>query len=136
MVPLPPATQSNIVDHESNVLSAYNTILDFERNAKTSKDALHARILGYLILNAPSIDARHEVIRVIDLYSQTHYTLSGLGQYFLDHFIRPCELSTRIIRRNELNGNFQSRNAKNIHQAQALRKIPALLHSMKRIWIC
>jgi len=134
MIPLPPATQSNIVDLGPNVLSAYDVILDFERNAKTSKDALHARILGYLILHAPSNDARHEVIRVIDLCSQTHDTLSGLGQYFLDHFIHPCELSTRITWQNELNRNFQSRNSKNIRQY--LRKIPALLHLMKRTWIC
>ena len=98
MVFLPPVTQSNIVDHEPNILSASNIILDFERNAKTSKDALHARILGYLILYAPSIDALYEMVRVVDLCSQTHDTLSGLGQYFLDHFIHPCELSTRIIR--------------------------------------
>jgi len=54
-VPLPPVEQTNIVDDEPNVLGAYNVILDFERNAKTNKDALHARILGYLILHAPSI---------------------------------------------------------------------------------
>src|SRR6267142_97744 len=94
MVSLPPVTQSNIVDHEPNILSASNIILDFERNAKTSKDALHARILGYLILYAPSIDALYEMVRVVDLCSQTHDTLPGLGQYFLDHFIHPCELST------------------------------------------
>jgi len=81
---LPPATQPNIADHEPNVLSAYNTILEFERNAKTRRDALHARILGYLILLAPSIDVLNEMVKVVDLCSQTHDTLSGLGQYFLD----------------------------------------------------
>ena len=67
MVSLPPAKQTSIGDDEPNVLTAYNTILDFERNAKTNKDALHARILGYLILHAPSTHARHEMARVTDL---------------------------------------------------------------------
>ena len=41
--------------YEPNVLSAYNTTLDFERNGKTSKGALLAIILCILILNAPSM---------------------------------------------------------------------------------
>lgn len=133
MVSLPPATQSNIADLGPNALCAFNGILDFERNVKTSKDALHARMIGYLILHAPSSDARHEVIRVIDLCNQTHDTLSGLGQYLLDHFIRPCELSIRITWRNELNRNFQSSNSKNTRQS--FQKIPVLLHAMMRRWV-
>jgi hypothetical protein len=81
-VPLPPVEQTNIVNDEPNVLGAYNVILDFEHNAKTNKDALHARILGYLILHAPSIHARHEMVRVIRSCGQNQDTLSELGECF------------------------------------------------------
>jgi hypothetical protein len=96
MVSLPPAKQTNIGDHEPNVLSAYNVILDFEHNAKTDNDALHARILGYLILHAPSIHARHEMVRVIHSCEQNHETLSELGQHFINFFIRPCKSLTSV----------------------------------------
>src|SRR5579863_6987343 len=94
MVSLPTAKEANIGDHEPNVLSAYNVILKFELNAKTDKEALHARILGYLILHVPSIHARHEMVRVIHSCGQKHDALSELGQHFLDYFIRPCRFST------------------------------------------
>ena len=102
MLPLPPpvalplAEQTNMVDDEPHVLGAYNIILDFERNAKTNKDVLHARILGYLILHAPSIHARHEMVRVIHSCGQNHDTLSELGESFFYLYIRPCKLSTGI----------------------------------------
>jgi uncharacterized protein YraI len=38
-VSLPPVTQSNVVNHEPSVLSAYNATFDFERNAETSSHA-------------------------------------------------------------------------------------------------
>jgi hypothetical protein len=96
MTALPPAGSEQVGNLEPNALSAYNFCLDFEcaAAAKTDIDAIRARVLGYLILHAPSIHARHEVIKVIHSCAQKYDTLSELGQYFIDSFIRPCKLFT------------------------------------------
>ncbi len=55
MTALPPANPRQIGDLEPNALGAYNVYLDFERDAKTDDDTwIRARLLGYLILHAPS----------------------------------------------------------------------------------
>ena len=95
MTALPPAGSEKVGNLEPNALSAYNICLDFERDAaaKTDIDAIRrARVLGYLILYAPSIRARHEVTNAIHSCAQKYDTLSELGQYFMDYFIRPCRL--------------------------------------------
>ncbi len=79
---------------EPNALSAYNVCLDFERDTKIDDDAIRARVLGYLILHAPSLHARHQVIKVIHLCAQNYDSLSELGQSFINYFIRPCNLFT------------------------------------------
>jgi len=96
MTALPPAGSEKVGNLEPNALSAYNVCLDFERAAasKTDIDTLRARVLGYLIIYAPSIHAHHEVIKMIHSCSQQYDTLSELGRYFVDYFIRPCKLFT------------------------------------------
>ncbi|SRR5216683_2835063 len=94
MTALPPADPRQISNLEPNALRAYRVCLDFERDAKTDNDAIRARVLGYLILHAPSIHAHHEVIKVIHSCAQKYDTLSELGQNFIDYFIRPCNLFT------------------------------------------
>jgi hypothetical protein len=97
MTALPPASSEKVGNLEPNALSAYNVCLDFERAAaaKTDIDATrHARVLGYLILYAPSVHAHHEVIKEIHSCAQKYDTLSELGQYFMDYFLRPCKLFT------------------------------------------
>jgi hypothetical protein len=103
MTALPPAGSEQVGNLEPNALSTYNVCLDFEcaAAAKTDIDAIRARVLGYLILHAPSIHARHEVIKVIHSCAQKYDTLSELGQYFIDYFIRPCKLFC-VTRENEL----------------------------------
>jgi hypothetical protein len=91
MTALPPAGSEKVGNLEPNALSAYNICLDFERATKTDIDTIRARVLGYLILHAPSIHACHEVIKMIHSCSQQYDTLSELGQYFFDYFIRPCK---------------------------------------------
>ncbi|KZT08965.1 uncharacterized protein LAESUDRAFT_723269 [Laetiporus sulphureus 93-53] len=90
MTALPPAAEATqISDLEPNALSAYNVCLAFEHDAKTEKDVVRARLLGYLILHAPSLDALHEVVRVIHSCSDDYNTLSDLGECFINVFIRP-----------------------------------------------
>ncbi|KZT08966.1 uncharacterized protein LAESUDRAFT_757151 [Laetiporus sulphureus 93-53] len=62
MTALPPAEATQISNLEPNASSAYNVCLAFEHDAKTEKDVVRARLLGYLILHAPSLDALHEVV--------------------------------------------------------------------------
>jgi hypothetical protein len=94
MTALPPA--NSISNWEPNTLSAYNACLDFERNAETDIETMRARILGYLIIHSPSLQARHEVVKVIQSSLQDRDSLSELGQSFLDYFILPCKLSTSL----------------------------------------
>ena len=86
-----PSVKEIKLDHLPNALSAYNVCLAFEKEATTEQIRLHARILGYLILHAPSSTALAEIVKVIHSCAQDHKTLSDLGESFLIRFIRPCE---------------------------------------------
>jgi hypothetical protein len=99
MTALPPAGSEKVGNLEPNALSAYNICLDFERATKTDIDTIRARVLGYLILHAPSIHARHEVIKVIHSCAQNYDALSELGHSFIDYFIRPCKFFTMLQRK-------------------------------------
>jgi hypothetical protein len=91
MVALPPAEAAQISDLGPDTLSAYNVCLDFERDAKTNDEAMRARVLGYLILNAPSLNSRREVVDLIHSCGLNYATLSELGRSFIYYFIRPRE---------------------------------------------
>jgi len=93
MTALPPADPRQIGNLEPNALSAYNVCLDFERDAKIDNDAIRARVLGCLILHAPSLHARHEVVKVIHSCAQNYDALSELGHSFIDYFIHPCKFA-------------------------------------------
>jgi hypothetical protein len=101
MTALPPAGSEQVGNLEPNALSAYNVCLDFEcaAAAKTDIDAICARVLGYLILHAPSLHARHEVVKVIHSCAQNSDALSELGHSFIDYFIRPCKFFTMLQRK-------------------------------------
>ena len=88
--PLPSARNAKLGDDPS-ALSAYNICYTLEGSATTDDDRMHARILGYLILYAPSLIARTQVVAVIHSYSQDEDTLLELGRYFLFYFICSCK---------------------------------------------
>jgi hypothetical protein len=75
--------------------STYHICRDFEQRAiikgDDSCDAMHARILGYLIIHSPTVTARNEVIKAIHSCNNDDVSLSVLGSMFLDYYIRPCE---------------------------------------------
>jgi hypothetical protein len=90
-VPLPIAKETRL---EENALSAYNVCLEFQNKAHNDdvmRDVMRARVLGYLILNAPSATAQHEVVEVIHSCRHDFRTLSELGETFINYFIRPCK---------------------------------------------
>jgi hypothetical protein len=95
MPALPPIEDLQSVDFNPNALSAYNICIDLERRATTEQSRIHARVLGYLIIHAPSVTALHEVVKVIHSYARDFQSLFDLGESFINYFIRPCKFSIR-----------------------------------------
>ena len=77
----PPASTVHF-DHDASALSAYKMCSGLERTATTDGGRMYARILGYLILHAPSAIARAKIVHVVHSYAQDEQTLSVLGEYF------------------------------------------------------
>lgn len=94
-VPLPPANEAKLCDLPA--LSAYNICLALENVATSDDSRIHARILGYLILHAPSSIARAEIVNVIHSYAQDENTLLALGEHFLLHLICPCKFAISFL---------------------------------------
>ncbi|KAH8828744.1 hypothetical protein DL96DRAFT_1595475 [Flagelloscypha sp. PMI_526] len=83
---------SNNVSLDGNDLNAYDVCLAFESHSvhnSLTQDIMHARVLGYLILHAPSDNARHEIAKVIHSCDRDYVLLSQLGESFINYFIRP-----------------------------------------------
>jgi hypothetical protein len=75
------------------IRSAYPIIFRFEQSAKTHPDPkrlIYARILGYLMLEGPSDEARvataREVLSCVD-----EDALAANGKMYYDHYIRACK---------------------------------------------
>ncbi|KAL0959553.1 hypothetical protein HGRIS_011267 [Hohenbuehelia grisea] len=92
-VPLPVPTD---VEHKfahlpANFRSAYRVCRDFEAFSLTSKNSqsiISARVLGYLLLHAPSDQALAEVVATIHSCNADHDSLHSLGDAFVNWFIR------------------------------------------------
>ncbi|KAH8828859.1 hypothetical protein DL96DRAFT_1595805, partial [Flagelloscypha sp. PMI_526] len=87
--PLPAA---NDIRLDAENLSAYRVCLEFEARSLAGEfgDAglRHARVLGYLILHAPSSAALHELCTAIHACNEDYSQLSDLGEIFTDYFVR------------------------------------------------
>jgi hypothetical protein len=98
MPPFPPS--------EFNLQSGYNICLQFEKDvySKSSKftskfDDLKftppalvcARILGYLIIHAPSVAGRYLVANEVISCNYDVERLAALGRMYYLHYIRVCE---------------------------------------------
>jgi hypothetical protein len=127
-VPLPIAKEARL---EGSALSAYNVCLDFQSKAPDD-DVIRARVLGYLILNAPSATAQHEVVKVIHSCKHDFRTLSELGETFINYFIRPCK-SHQLSPVKGANVHIQLRNSR--AERQPLLIILADVPSTKTRWI-
>ena len=85
-----------------SVLGAYPQILNVERNEQAAysrdpsadrcKRLIYARILGYLILEGPSDQARVAVALEVNACNGEEEKLLAIGQLYFDHYIRACKL--------------------------------------------
>ncbi|KIK64646.1 hypothetical protein GYMLUDRAFT_39659 [Collybiopsis luxurians FD-317 M1] len=79
---------------QGNALQAYKTCLVFERYADGDDiQVLYARILGYLMLHAPSSFSSEEISKTISACGKDFDELSQLGKTFLDFLIWPFKRS-------------------------------------------
>ena len=90
----------NHSDVVSEIRSAYSRILLQEQAARLDADhkvreqrLVHARILGYLILEGPSIRASEYVVERVNL-CQDDEQMDKIGEMYYIHFIRVCEPSS------------------------------------------
>ncbi|KAK1225519.1 hypothetical protein PQX77_011538 [Marasmius sp. AFHP31] len=74
---------------EGETRSAYQVCLDLESQAKTNQQYIHARVLGYFIIHAPSVQALSEVQKQIHSCENDYDNLFTLGESFVKYFIRP-----------------------------------------------
>ena len=95
MAPLAlPAELPSRLSASPTIRGAYPIILRFEQSAQTHPDPkrlIYARILGYLILEGPSDEARVAVAREV-LSCADEDALTTNGKMYCDHYIRACEL--------------------------------------------
>ena len=89
MKPLP----SDAAEHyglNPEAARAYSVCQNFEQHTTNDISAIHARILGYLIIHSPSDAAQKEVVKVIHSCHNDYVSLSALGSMFLEYYICPC----------------------------------------------
>jgi hypothetical protein len=127
MSALPPIKDLESLGLRPNAISAYNVCIDFESWAATDQSRICARVLGYLIIHAPSVAAAHEVVRVIQTCARNFQKLSDLGDTFINYFIRPCKFffPFSIIRRRQ--PRAQSRRSKGGPQPLPITRAVLLL---------
>jgi len=96
--PLPPHLPEslNCSDVISEIRSAYSKILLLEEKAAADTDRkvseqrlVHARILGYLIREGPSIRASEHVAKEVNS-CEDNDQMFKIGEMYHLHFIRPC----------------------------------------------
>ena len=92
-VPLPPNPFNQ--GRETSFYEAYECCLQDENRAgNDARLLMYSRCLGYLILEAPSPEARHiianEIIDCVDQQSD----LDGLAEFYISHVFRLCMLSS------------------------------------------
>ncbi len=94
-MPALPETDSPLVqsmaDQHADFLGAYNVCLEYEKEVATDADKLrYVRILGFLLLHAPSYAVRTEVTRYIHSRGDDN-VLAELGAFFERNVIVPRE---------------------------------------------
>ena len=103
-----------------SILDAYPQILNLERNeqaayssdpsADRSKRLIYARILGYLILEGPSDQARVTVALEVNACNGDEEKMLAIGHFYFDHYIRACKLRICLPRFRHSGKFFNSQN--------------------------
>jgi hypothetical protein len=92
MTKLPLELPSHLRDKSAQITGAYAAVLDLEQTSGHEIDRrklMYARILGYLILEGPSDQARATVAREVASCANNEHMLD-LGKAYFDHYIRAC----------------------------------------------
>ena len=103
MTSLPSHVPSRL-QHDADVVRAYNTCLRVEKALQSNTDQgrkvgnnlVYIRILGYLIHHVPGDQGLETVVQEITL-SDGDCALLAVGQMYYDHYIRACKFIKRII---------------------------------------
>ena len=83
-----------------SILDAYPQILNLEKSEQASysqdpsadgKRLIFTRILGYLILEGPSYEARIAVAREVNACGGDEEEMLLIGQLYFDHYLRACK---------------------------------------------
>ena len=69
-------------------LDAYDVCIELEDKASDEEELRNARLLGYLILYAPSSAARYEIVKTIHSCSGEKEDLQELSTLYMDFFVR------------------------------------------------
>lgn len=93
-----PLTIPESLNASSHILSAYAKILRLEKIPDDShskrevreKKLIHARILGYLIREGPSTQAKEHVAKEVNSCLNDD-EMDKLGEMYYNHYIRVCE---------------------------------------------
>lgn len=104
---LQPNSETLFTPAASCLSRAYRICLDVERAATNDQDTINARVLGYLIIHAPSAMARSEVITAIVSCQESHDRLFDLGSFIVHVRSRSNSCFLR--------GKFKSKNTKAEH---------------------
>jgi len=100
---LPKHFNTSAEDAESAIRPAYSRILLLERAAHSNTNheiheqkLVHARVLGYLIVEGPSMQASEFVAREVNA-CQSEDQLDEMGGMYLHRFFRASELSFPVV---------------------------------------
>ena len=102
VVQIPNINNLNPTRADSDVLSAYRLCYDEEqrllRHQEKGQPLINIRILGYMFIYNSGCSMLIELARAVLSCSGNpeHYNLNGLGQFFLDYWIRPRECTVHV----------------------------------------
>ncbi|KAF9061998.1 hypothetical protein BDP27DRAFT_1484480 [Rhodocollybia butyracea] len=107
LLPLPKDVQHKL--QTSSHLSAYTSVYNFQQQVlKDEAKVIRARVLGFMLLVAPSDTVRAEVVvSIVSCLNDT--ALYELGDKYMEFFIRPCECFTSQGSKTPASSNHPSR---------------------------
>ena len=123
----------DMAKEDANYLSAYEVCLQYEESATNANQLRHVRILGFLLLNAPSRGVRSEVTKCIHS-RKDDAGLFHLGAFFERYFIVPCEFPVchfYSLLRAPIFTSVQSRSIKDEHRNPAITRQDPLSRSLE-----
>jgi hypothetical protein len=134
MSALPNASSPHVqemADQDANYLDAYSVCLQCEQSATNANQLRYVRILGFLLLNAPSREIRSEVTMCIHSCKDSA-DLFDFGASIEQYLIVPCGFSVchSTFCTSICLASFQSGSTKDERRHPAITHQDALLSSL------